>query len=63
MCSTFLYEPVLVTRDALVADRYTYAPPRGRTSQYSKTFIFLILMENNFADPVFAGVGDGGFQE
>ena len=28
------YVPVLVTRGALVAQRYTYAPPRCRTSQY-----------------------------
>ena len=31
------YVPVLVTRGALVAHRYTYAPPRCRTSQYSRT--------------------------
>ena len=28
------YVPVLVTRGALVAHRYTYDPPRCRTSQY-----------------------------
>ena len=33
------YVPVLVTRGALVAHRYTYAPPRCRTSQYCRTFI------------------------
>ena len=39
------YVPVRVTRGALVAHRYTYAPPRCRTLQYSRTFIpfFLIL--------------------
>ena len=30
------YVPVRVTRGALVAHRYTYAPPRCRTSQYSR---------------------------
>ena len=30
------YLPVRVTRGALVAHRYTYAPPRCRTSQYSR---------------------------
>ena len=33
------YVPVRVTRGALVAHRYTYAPPRCRTLQYSMTFI------------------------
>ena len=33
------YVPVRVTRGALVAHRYTYAPPRCRTSQYCKIFI------------------------
>ena len=36
------YVPVRVTRGALVAHRYTYAPPRCRTSQYSRTFIPLV---------------------
>ena len=33
--------PVLmrVTRGAVIAHRYTYAPPRCRTPQYSRTFI------------------------
>ena len=35
------YVPVRVTSGALVAHRYTYAPPRCRTSQYSRTFISL----------------------
>ena len=34
------YAPVRVTRGALVAYRYTYAPPRCRTSQYRRTFVF-----------------------
>ena len=33
------YVPVRVTRGALVSHRYTYAPPRCRTLQYSRTFI------------------------
>ena len=28
-----------VTRGAVIAHRYTYAPPRCRTQQYSRTFI------------------------
>ena len=34
------YVPMRVTRGALVAHRYAYAPPRCRTSQYSRTFVF-----------------------
>ena len=34
------YLPVRVTRRALVAHRFTYAPPRCRTSQYHSTFVF-----------------------
>ena len=33
------YVPVLVTPGALVAHRYTSAPPRCRTSQYRRTFV------------------------
>ena len=33
------YVPVRVTRGAVIAHRYTYAPPRCRTSQYRGTFI------------------------
>ena len=35
------YVPVRVTRGALVAHRYTYVPPRCRTSQYRWTFVLL----------------------
>ena len=35
------YVPVRVTRGALIAHRYTFAPPRCRTSQYHRTFISL----------------------
>ena len=52
------YLPVRVTRGALVAHRYTYAPPRCRTLQYSRTFIaFSVSLWNNLANPVFDGVG------
>ena len=35
------YVPVRVTRGALIAHRYSFAPPRCRTSQYRRTFILL----------------------
>ena len=57
------YVPVRVTRGALVTHRYTYAPPRCRTSQYSRTFIHLsVSLWNDLANPVFAGVGLAGFK-
>ena len=34
-----LYVPGWVTRGAVIAHRYTYAPPRCRTSHYRRTFI------------------------
>ena len=57
------YVPVRVTRGALVAHRYTYAPPRCRTMQYSRAFIpFSVSLWNNLANPVFDGVGLAGFK-
>ena len=57
------YVPVPVTRGALVAHRYTYAPPRCRTSQYSRTFIPIsVSLWNDLANPVFDGVGLSGFK-
>ena len=57
------YVPGRVTRDALVAHRYTYAPPRCRTSQYRRTFIPLsVSLWNDLADLVFDGVGPAGFK-
>ena len=57
------YVPVRVTRGALVAHQYTYAPPRCRTSQYSRTFIPLsVSFWNDLANPVFDGVGLAGFK-
>ena len=57
------YVPVQVTCGALVAHRYTYAPPRCRTLQYSMTFIpFSVSLWNDLANPVFDGVGLAGFK-
>ena len=58
------YVPVRVTRGALIAHRYSYAPPRCRTSQYRMTFIPLsVSLWNDLVDPVFEWCGIGGFQE
>ena len=57
------YVPVRVTRGALIAHRYTYAPPRCRTSQYCRTFIPLsVSLWTDLVDPVFDGVGLAGFK-
>ena len=57
------YVPVRVTRGALVAHRYTYAPPRCRTSQYCRTFVLIsVSLWNDLADPMFDGVGLAGFK-
>ena len=57
------YVPVRVTRGALIAHRYTFAPPRCRTSQYRMTFIPLsVSLWNDLVDPVFDGVGLAGFK-
>ena len=57
------YVPVRVTRGALVAHRYIYAPPRCRTLQYSITFIpFSVSLWNDLANPVFDGLGLAGFK-
>ena len=57
------YVPERVTRDALVTHRYTYAPPRCRTSQNSRTFIPLsVSVWNDLANPVFDGVSLAGFK-
>ena len=51
------YVPVRVTRGALGAHRYTYAAPRCRTSQYSRTFIPLsVSLCDDLANDVFDGV-------
>ena len=57
------YVPVRVIRGAMIAHRYTYGPPRCRTSQYSRTFIpFSVSLWNDLGDPVFDGVGLAGFK-
>ena len=55
--------PVRVIRGALIAHRYTYAPPRCRTSQYSRTFIALsVSLWSDLVYPLFDGVGLAGFK-
>ena len=57
------YVPVRVTRGALIAHRYTFEPPRCRTSQYLGTFIPLsVSLWNDLVGPVFDGVGLAGFK-
>ena len=57
------YAPVRVTRGALIAHRYTFAPPRCRASQYRNTFIHLSdSLWNDVVDLVFDGVGLAGFK-
>ena len=57
------YVPLRVTGGAVISHRYTYAPPRYRTSQYSRTFIPLSAsLWNDLSDPVFDGVGLAGFK-
>ena len=55
--------PARVTRGALVAHRYTYAPPRCRTLQYSRIFIaFSVFLWNDLANSVFDVVGLADFK-
>ena len=57
------YVPVRVTRGAVIANRYTYAPSRCRTSQYRRTFIhWSVSLWNDLSDPVFDGMGLAGFK-
>ena len=57
------YVPVRVTCGALIAHRYTYAPPHCSTSQYHRTFIPLsVSLSNDLGDSVFDGVGLAGFK-
>ena len=57
------YVPARVTRGALVAHRYSFAPPRCRTSQYRRSFEPLsVSLWNDISDPVFDGVGLAGFK-
>ena len=57
------YMPARVTGGALIAHRYTFAPPRCRTSQYRRTFIRLsVSLWNDLVDPICDGVGLAGFK-
>ena len=57
------YVPVQAARCALVADLYIYSPLRCRTSQYPRTFVLIYeSLWNDFAHPVFYGVGLAGFK-
>ena len=57
------YVPVRVTGGAVIAHRYTYAPPRCRTSQYRRTLIpWSVSLWNDLSDPLFDGVGLAGFK-
>ena len=57
------YMQVLVTRGALVVNWYTYAPPRGRTAKYYRSFILLsVPLWNDLDDPVLDGVGLADFK-
>ena len=56
-----LYVPVRVMRGDVIAHRFTYAPPRCRTSEYRRTFVPLsVSLWNDLSDPVFDGVGLAG---
>ena len=49
--------PARVARFDLVAHRHSFAPPRCRTPQYSRTFVPLsVSLWNDLSDPVFDGV-------
>ena len=57
------YVLVRVTRGAVIAHRYTYAPLRCRTSQNRRTFIpWSVSLWNDLSDPVFDGVRLAGFK-
>ena len=58
------YVPVRVTRGALIAHLYTYAPPRCRTLQYRRTFIPSQYLSGTIwlTRPVFDGVGLASFK-
>ena len=58
------YVRVRVTRGALVAHRYTYAPPRCRTLQYRAGLLFpsRCLSRTILLTP-YSWCGTGGFQE
>ena len=50
--------PYVPARVTLVAHRYSFVPPRCRTSQYRRTFVPLsVSLRNDLSDPVFDGGG------
>ena len=62
-CTLLILLYLVRMRGALVAHRYTYAPPYCRTLQYCRTFIpFSVSLWNDLANPVFDGVGLVGFK-
>ena len=57
------YVPVRVTRGAVIAHGYTYAPLRCGTSQYSGTFIlFSVSLWNDLSDRAFHSAGLADFK-
>ena len=57
------YAPVRVTRCALIAHRFTYALPRCRASQFSRTIVPLsVSLWNDLVSLVFDCVGVAGFK-
>ena len=63
LCIAISYEPVPVTRCALVGHRHLYFPPRCRTSKYRRTFIALsAFLWEDLADLVFDCVRLTGFK-
>ena len=57
------YVLLRVTRGAVIAHQYTYAPLRCRTSQYIRTFIlFSVSLWNDLSDTLFDDVGLAGFK-
>ena len=57
------YVPASVTRGALLAHRYSFAPPRCRISQYRRSIVPLsVSLWNDLSDPMFDGVGLAGFK-
>ena len=57
------YVLVRVTHGAAIEHRFTYVPPRCRTSQYRRSFIPVsVSLRNGLGDPVFDGVELIGFK-
>ena len=56
------YVPMRVTRAAVIAHRYTYAPPRCKTSQYDFYSLVSVSVERS-KWPLVRWCGTGGFEE